>query len=127
MTRNSPSHGKIDRPAGYEESDVSAPLVGLFGLGLMLALVLSIFSIAAFVTWLAPARGPTVATGFPPAEAGPRLQVDPAAEHARIEAEARARLTGYSWMDSPHGRAHIPIERAMAILARDGWPREDRP
>ncbi|MGE0744819.1 MAG: hypothetical protein AB7K86_06205, partial [Rhodospirillales bacterium] len=57
--------------------------------------------------------------GAPPP---PRLQVDPAADRAVLEAAARALLTGYGWTDRAAGRARIPIERAIEILAARGWP-----
>jgi hypothetical protein len=49
----------------------------------------------------------------------------PLADRARIEAEAAARLSGYGWADRETGRARIPIERAMTLLAEHGWPDPD--
>jgi hypothetical protein len=56
------------------------------------------------------------------ASAGPRLETRPALDRLDAELQARARLEGYGWVDRQAGIARIPIERAMAIQARRGWP-----
>jgi len=57
---------------------------------------------------------------------GPRLQADPGRERIEITQRDRGRLDSYGWVDSKTGTAHIPIERAMAILAKSGLPRDDK-
>ncbi len=52
----------------------------------------------------------------------PRLQVDPAVELMQLRARNAARLEGYGWIDRAKGVVHIPIERAMQMLAAQGWP-----
>ena len=97
---------------GYERQDVPAKgvafaLAGLFGL-LLVAGVL----VALMLGWIAagrPASPARVVMQPPP----PRLQVDAPAERHRIEAAARARLTGDA--------DHPSIEQAMASVAREGW------
>ncbi|WP_165250332.1 hypothetical protein [Paludisphaera soli] len=56
----------------------------------------------------------------PPA---PVLQADPAKETKDVIVEARERLDSYGWVDREKKTAHIPIERAIAILAEKGLPR----
>jgi len=51
----------------------------------------------------------------------PALQPNPAAELARMKEEEK-RLNEYGWVDRNAGVAHIPIERAIDILARSGLP-----
>jgi len=47
----------------------------------------------------------------------PRLQVTaPEDRHAQYAAQAR-QLNSYGWADPAHRMAHIPIERAMSLLA----------
>ncbi|WP_165223138.1 hypothetical protein [Aquisphaera insulae] len=53
---------------------------------------------------------------------GPRLQPDPAAERIQVQAAQREHLASYGWLDRDKGVAHIPIERAMDILAKSGLP-----
>lgn len=52
----------------------------------------------------------------------PRLQADPASELTTFKQEELSRLNGYGWVDERAGIAHIPIERAIEILARQGLP-----
>jgi len=64
-------------------------------------------------TWLQTTEPPHGA--IPPE---PRWQSDPAADLAAERARERALLHGYAWVDREAGVARIPIDRAMAILAR---------
>lgn len=57
---------------------------------------------------------------------GPRLQADPGRERVEITERDRERLNSYGWVDSKAGTAHIPIDRAMAILAKSGLPRRGK-
>jgi hypothetical protein len=52
----------------------------------------------------------------------PELQPSPRADMAAFYREEMARLNAAGWTDRAAGRAHIPIDTAMAILARDGIP-----
>ena len=53
---------------------------------------------------------------------GPRLQPAPAAERIQVQAAEREHLASYGWLDQGKGVAHIPIDRAMDILAKSGLP-----
>jgi hypothetical protein len=57
----------------------------------------------------------------------PHLQGNPAADLARLKAQELDRLNTYGWVNRDAGIAHIPIDRAMDILARSGLPRPIRP
>jgi len=61
-----------------------------------------------------------------PAPPSPTLQNDPGRETAEIFAAAKARLGSYGWVDREAKTAHIPIERAMAILAEKGLPKRGK-
>ena len=37
-------------------------------------------------------------------------------------AQQQEKLRGYRWVDQPNGVVSIPIERAMALVVRDGVP-----
>ena len=39
-----------------------------------------------------------------------------------MRAQEEARLNSYGWIDEENGIVHIPIERAMDILAKQGLP-----
>jgi hypothetical protein len=58
--------------------------------------------------------------------AGPRLQADPSRERLEITERDLGRLNSYGLIDSKAGSAHIPIDRAMAILAKSGLPRRGK-
>lgn len=49
---------------------------------------------------------------------GPLLEVVEGEVLQRVRAEERAVLEGWGWSDRPRGRAHVPIEVAMEVLAR---------
>jgi hypothetical protein len=50
----------------------------------------------------------------------PRLQVYPVAHWRDFQAAERRRLETYGWMDRSSGAVHIPIERAMELVAARG-------
>jgi hypothetical protein len=47
----------------------------------------------------------------------PRLQDNPAGDLAAYDAEKRALLTNYAWIDRGRGTLRIPIDHAMDIIA----------
>ena len=51
----------------------------------------------------------------------------PAADLARLKTESLDRLNTYGWVNREAGIAHIPIDRAMDILARSGLPKVAAP
>jgi protein SCO1/2 len=65
-------------------------------------------------TWLAPLPGPP---GMPP-PAAPRLQRNPHPDLEAVRTRERAALEGYRWIDPQRGIAHIPIERAIELMAQ---------
>ncbi len=55
--------------------------------------------------------------GLPPL---PRLQVFPVRHWKGFEAAERERLESYGWMDRSTGAVHVPIGRAMDLIAERG-------
>jgi hypothetical protein len=51
----------------------------------------------------------------------PRLQVDPLADRQVVLGPERLAST-YGWTDQAKGRARIPVDAAMRLLAQRGWP-----
>ena len=51
---------------------------------------------------------------------GPLLQVHPERHWQEYRADELARLEGYGWTDRASGEVHIPIERAMDVIAKRG-------
>ena len=58
--------------------------------------------------------------------AGPRLQANPGKETKEIAAAALNRLNAYGWVDRDAQLAHIPIDRAIDILAKSGLPKRGK-
>jgi hypothetical protein len=52
----------------------------------------------------------------------PRLQAEPPVDLVRFKEAELRRLTAYGWVDRKAGIAHIPIDRAIAIVASSGLP-----
>jgi hypothetical protein len=99
-----------------EKADISGRGLGI-GAAIVLGGILASLGAAAFIGARveAPATGPS--RGEPPAIAGPRLQTAPEPDIRAYTREKRARLEGYGRVDETH--QHIPIERAMRILAKE--------
>lgn len=86
--------------------------IALILFGSLLAIVLTMY-------WLARPLMESVAH-LPAAERppAPRLQPDPARDRAALREREQSKLRHYGWVDRKAGIAHIPLERAMALLAR---------
>ena len=52
----------------------------------------------------------------------PRLQVDPPVQKVKLEASEQQRLSSYGWVDQTAKVAHIPIERAIELVASGKRP-----
>jgi hypothetical protein len=110
--------------AGYQPTDAPArvPLIAIAG---VFALIAVVGGAAAGLIGLFDLRAPpdrataTQAARLQPPP--PRLETDPAADLAAVQARARARLAGYGWADRDRGLVRIPIDRAMALQAAGGW------
>lgn len=55
--------------------------------------------------------------GLPPL---PRLQVHPVRHWKDFQTAERERLDSYGWMDRSTGAVHVPIDRAMELIAERG-------
>lgn len=97
----------------------------LLSLSLVFLLMACCIGVAvAAVSWSIPFRP---AAQWPQMRSGIRLEVDPKADDHRIEAEAAKPLGSMGWNDATQTSAHIPIERAMDMMARQGWPDRGTP
>jgi hypothetical protein len=52
----------------------------------------------------------------------PRLQPSPPIDLVKFKADESTRLNEYGWVDQKAGIAHIPIDRAIDIVAKKGLP-----
>lgn len=85
---------------------------GALGAGVLVVMTLCWF------LWHGYAKAPFQA--IPPVPS-PRLQAHPAADLAAVRAN-QARADGYGWVNAQHTVARVPVERAMALLAREKQP-----
>lgn len=61
-----------------------------------------------------------VAGGPPEGPPEPRLQTTPAEDLAQLRAREDTILDGYGWEDRAAGVVHVPIARAMELVAKEG-------
>jgi hypothetical protein len=97
--------------------------VALFGVGILveygLVFVMRDFSREEkHLEALAPPTFPDETAPLP----GPRLQAEPSTDFQKMRKEVLSRLNGYGWVNREAGIAHIPIDRAMEIVAHSGLP-----
>jgi len=63
-----------------------------------------------------PAPSP-VASALPSEPPAPRLETAPALDLRALRAAEDAQLQGYGWVDRRAGLVHVPIERALDLVA----------
>lgn len=115
------SETSVPRP-DYEHTDAAPRLVAALALGGAVFLVLTPYILFAIYP-LARQEPPVRLAEQPPA---PRLQIDPRADLAALTAAKNAQLSSYDWTDRTKRIAHIPIDRAMQLVAQRGlagWPK----
>ena len=113
----------------YERSDASVRGVVWFLAMLTLAGILIHLVLAGMYKYFA---GPGVSLylhqpagevyGKPPQPPEPRLQADPVADNNDMRENQDERLNTYGWVDQAAGVTHIPIDRAMDLVAQRGIP-----
>ena len=107
----------------HERTDVSVRGVLLAAVALAAAGIVAQLVVGVQLTALLGAR----AREAPPAEVAaptegppePRLQTTPAEDLAAVRAAERTALESYGWEDRAAGVVHIPIERAMELVAKE--------
>lgn len=107
----------------YERSDVRARLVALLAAGGAVFLLATPFVLAALYPQALHQAGVGVLPQPPP----PRLQINPSAELSVLRRAESERLSSVGWVDRTQGRAHIPISRALALIAERGLPGWQKP
>jgi hypothetical protein len=98
-----------------ERTDIS-PRGLAVGAAIIAAGIAASFAAAALVALRSPAPATGASRGEPPKIEGARLQTAAPQDLAAFRREKQARLASYGRVDEAH--VHIPIERAMRILAK---------
>ena len=111
---------------GHETTDASAFYVGLFGLGLLLTILLSLLLLnQMFWRFEAsterddPIVSPVAGNQIP---SGPLLQTQSSADLIKLRHDEDETLSSYKWINKPQGIVQVPIERAIDLLSDHGFP-----
>lgn len=114
------------RALGYEPKDVKARYVVYSVIVLFSTVALFFAIVGGIISIDGPQRGaPPSVLDTVVKKDGPRLEVDPEGDRRKLEAAAKSEIETYAWVDKSTGVARIPIERAMALMAEQGWPDKD--
>lgn len=126
--RKPPPVAREAQRVGHETRDMNAWVVAAAGVGLVVMLGV----VLAGVTWLqAGVMGPPAGVAPPPVRATPavpplppepRLEAVPGQQLREVRAAEDALLNSYGWIDRQAGVAHMPIDRAIRLLAARGLP-----
>jgi len=113
----------------YEKKDVNPRAILYIGISIIISAVIIHFAVWRLFD-LFNAR--EVHMGKPPATLvntkrqpppAPRLQTDAPDDLQEMRLREKALLESYGWVDRQNGIAHIPIERAIALLIERGLPK----
>lgn len=131
MRKTNPADVNVDhlRELGYERSDVSLPTLIKW---LVFLFVFAAFcSLASWVIYqvFVPEIGediranPQKLVKMPPEN--PQLQAAPKRDIREFRLAEDRVLNSYGWADKAAGTVHIPVDQAMAIIAKQGLPKRE--
>lgn len=122
-------HGNLDNPdTVHEESDINVRAILWFVAVLtviVLAVDLAMWGLFRVFADMEAKNDPSVTPLAAPAGqplGPPGLQTTPWTDLTRFRAEQNAYLHGYGWVDEQAGVARVPIEKAKALLLKQGLP-----
>ncbi len=110
----------MTRRAGHESRD-APPWIGLLGMGVIVACVVTALGLVGLLLVAFNAQDPGHAANPPPPSQGPVLETQPGQAIAAVRARIPGETATYGWADPAHDLARIPIDRAMQITAQRGW------
>ena len=111
----------------YERWDTSIGPILAFAAALAACLVVALLAMRVLQERFGAARhstevAPENVFGEKPPPPEPHLQATPAVDLAEHRAREEERLSTYGWIDRDAGVVHVPIERAIELVAREGLP-----
>ena len=122
-------HGELHNPdTAHEATDINLRAIVSFAILLTvvtLTIQIAMFGLFHVFARMASARDQDVSPIATPADQAPsepRLQTTPWADLKALRAEEFAYLHSYGWIDQQAGVAHLPIEKAEALLLQKGLP-----
>src|SRR5437868_15090582 len=113
--------GREHLPPGvhdHERSDASVRLIFYVVLAMIVGAILAHFFLYLYLRGLAYVEPFGLPQPQPPADLRalpppkPRLQIDEAADLARVREQEDANIAGYGWIDKARGVVHMPVARA---------------
>ncbi|MCU1302886.1 MAG: hypothetical protein JWQ87_3170 [Candidatus Sulfotelmatobacter sp.] len=140
MSNETSKHENVNGHGSYERQDLQVSGILYFLLALIVITVICLFGIRGFYAYLEhyakgsqPAVNPLitnvpedrrhVAPGYPQsAFPNPKLEEDERGQLNDIRMNEERELYSYGWVDEKAGTLHIPIERAMDLVAQRGLP-----
>jgi hypothetical protein len=140
MSTDTSKHESAAGHGSFERRDLGAAGIIYFLLGLMAAILLASFLLTRFYNFLdkrerrlEPPVSPLVTN--PPADTrhiprdypqstfpNPKLEEDERGQLNQIRLKEEQILNSYGWVDQNTGTVHIPIERAIDLIAQRGLP-----
>ena len=110
----------------HEEQDLKFGAVVMFLAGLAVMLVIVHFAALRVFDHLAARRArdpaPSPLADQRQQYTGPRLLVNQALDMQKLRESEESQLASYGWIDREHSVVHIPIDRAIELLAERGLP-----
>ncbi|HXT87102.1 MAG TPA: hypothetical protein VN745_08775 [Verrucomicrobiae bacterium] len=110
----------------HEIRDTNIPALTAFGVAIVLTIAATmlfcfiVFRIYQNTMPMGPPAAPYASSRQLPPE--PRLQTSPRMDLEDYLNTQRHELGGYNWVDRPNGVVRIPVERAMELLLKQGFP-----
>lgn len=108
----------VNRDTDFEHSDMSIRVIVIVAIGTFAYVCLAPF----VLTRIYPSAISDVSRKLDIAPPGPRLELDPPSDLAKLRAREQTQLDGYGWVDRDKGIARIPIAQAMKDVAARGIP-----
>lgn len=116
---------------GHETKDANPWKVVIFSVGLFLLMLASLPLVTAIFNGM---EAQAKRADRPPSQIEsdqtpplPRLQATPRTALSEFKAEQQQRLTTYGWNDAKHKSVHLPVDRAIQLLAERGIPEPKAP
>jgi hypothetical protein len=125
----------VNPGVSHERRDVNVFQISAFGIGLLLACIVTVFAMWAMFDWLFAredqknASNPAAAmmNERPKLPPEPRLQAQPKVELKDLRADEDVILSTYGWIDPNKGIVRIPIDQAIDMVAQKGLPSKPSP
>jgi hypothetical protein len=132
-------HGKHDRgehkhagdnpQVSFERKDINIIQISGFGIGLLIAFMVTVFAMYALFAWFAkqedkvnPPNPPSMMSEKQEMAPEPRLQPEPLKDIKEMRDNETMLIDSYGWVDQAKGTVHIPIDQAIDMVAQKGLP-----